>query len=103
MRLLVPAALVAFAVLFLVVIVGSLVGASSTSTGTEEGERAAPEPGAGSDRGRMRGPRAYTVRRGDTLGSIAERTGRSPEELQELNAGLDAQTLQPGQRLKLRE
>jgi len=43
------------------------------------------------------------VRAGDTLGSIAERTGRTPEQLQELNPGLDAQTLQPGQKLKLRE
>lgn len=105
MRLLAPAALAAFAVLLLVIVVGAVVG-GSTSTGVPQQtvpSNAEREGEGGSEGGRRRGPATYRVRAGDTLGSIAERTGRSPEELQELNPGLDAQTLQPGQRLKLRE
>jgi LysM repeat protein len=43
------------------------------------------------------------VKTGDTLGSIAERTGVDVETLQELNPDLDPQALVSGQRIKLRE
>ena len=102
MRLLAPAALIVFAVLLLAIVVGSMLG-GSTPTGGGEAEQAGAEREAGSERPRGRGRATYTVRAGDTLGSIAERTGRTPEQLQELNPGLDVQTLQPGQKLKLRE
>jgi LysM repeat protein len=99
LRLLAPAALIAFALLFLMVVAGSLVCGSGSSQSTDQGESG--EPG---ERGRTRrGAATYRVRPGDTLGSISERTGRTPEELQSLNPDLDAQALQPGQRLKLRE
>ena len=45
--------------------------------------------------------RTYTVRAGDTLSGIAERTGVSLAALIRLNEGVDSQTLQTGQRLKL--
>ncbi len=45
----------------------------------------------------------YTVKTGDTLGAIAEKTGVSVEQLQELNPELDPQALVSGQRIKLRE
>jgi LysM repeat protein len=45
--------------------------------------------------------RTYTVRAGDTLSSIAERTGVPLGTLIRLNEGVDSQTLQTGQRLKL--
>jgi len=45
--------------------------------------------------------RTYTVRAGDTLSAIAERTGVSLAALIRLNEGVDSQTLQTGQRLKL--
>lgn len=102
MRLLAPAALIVFAVLLLAVVAGSVVGGSGPSGGGDA-EQAGAEREAGSERPRARGRATYKVRAGDTLGSIAERTGRTPEQLQELNPGLDAQTLQPGQKLKLRE
>ncbi len=102
MRLLAPAALIVFAVLLLAVVTGSVVGGSGPSGGGDA-EQAGAEREAGSERPRARGRATYKVRAGDTLGSIAERTGRTPEQLQELNPGLDAQTLQPGQKLKLRE
>lgn len=46
---------------------------------------------------------SYTVKTGDTLGAIAEKTGVSVEQLQELNPELDPQALVSGQKIKLRE
>jgi LysM repeat protein len=45
----------------------------------------------------------YTVKTGDTLGGIAEKTGVKVETLQELNPELDPQALVSGQKIKLRE
>jgi LysM repeat protein len=47
--------------------------------------------------------RVYVVKTGDTLGSIAEKTGIPVEKLQELNPELDPQALVSGQKIKLRE
>jgi len=43
----------------------------------------------------------YTVKRGDTLSHIAERTGVRVKKIQSLN-GLKGSTIRPGQKLKLR-
>jgi LysM repeat protein len=48
------------------------------------------------------GARTYTVRSGDTLSSISLETGVPLSRLNQLNPRLDAQTLQPGQRITLR-
>jgi teichoic acid transport system ATP-binding protein len=45
--------------------------------------------------------RTYTVQPGDVLSSIAERTGVSLDQLEQLNPGVDAQSLHAGQKLKL--
>jgi LysM repeat protein len=45
----------------------------------------------------------YTVKSGDTLGSISEKTGIPVAKLQELNPELDPQQLVSGQKIKLRE
>src|SRR5688500_8578327 len=47
--------------------------------------------------------RTYTVRPGDTLALISERTGVSVEELQELNPELDPNSLTVGEKIKLTE
>ena len=47
--------------------------------------------------------KTYTVKSGDTLGSISEKTGIPVEKLQELNPELDPQQLVSGQKIKLRE
>jgi teichoic acid transport system ATP-binding protein len=47
-------------------------------------------------------PRTYTVKSGDTLGTIAEQTGVSVAELQELNPDLDPQSLTVGDKIRLR-
>ena len=46
--------------------------------------------------------RTYRVKEGDTLTAISEKTGVPTGTLLALNPGLDPQTLQPGDRLKLR-
>jgi hypothetical protein len=52
--------------------------------------------------GRRGGRAAYVVQTGDTLSAIAEKTGVSIAQLQELNPGMDPQILTPGDRLRLR-
>ena len=47
-------------------------------------------------------PRTYTVKPGDTLGSISEATGISVQRLQELNPSVDPQNLTVGQVITLR-
>jgi LysM repeat protein len=47
--------------------------------------------------------RTYTVRPGDTFGTIAERTGVSVEQLQELNPTTDPQALTVGEEIRLTE
>jgi LysM repeat protein len=46
--------------------------------------------------------RTYVVREGDSLLSIADRTGVSIDTLRALNPGIDEQALQVGQRIRLR-
>lgn len=46
--------------------------------------------------------KSYTVKSGDTLGTIAEKTGVSVAELQELNPEIDPQSLTVGDRIRLR-
>lgn len=45
--------------------------------------------------------RTYTIRAGDVLSGIAEKTGVSLQRLQELNPDVDANALRTGQKLKL--
>lgn len=45
---------------------------------------------------------AYVVQNGDTLTSIARKTGVSVERIQELNPSVDPQILISGEKLKLR-
>lgn len=109
LRFLAPVALLAFGVALLVIV-------SSTSGGDGGGSPSASEQEKSRDLGETskrpkarRGgesqlpTRAYTVRRGDTLGSISEKTGIPVEKLQELNPQIDPQQLVTGQKVKLRE
>jgi LysM domain-containing protein len=105
LRLLAPALLAVFVVAALAIVLGSgvLFGGDSGA------ERSAVSDGSGDRssradrRRRVRGRATYTVRAGDTLARIAERTGTSVERLQELNPDLDPQAMSAGQRIRLRE
>jgi LysM repeat protein len=48
------------------------------------------------------GPKFYTLRAGDSYGSIAAKTGKDITKLQQLNPKLKPTKLQPGDRLRLR-
>jgi LysM repeat protein len=48
------------------------------------------------------GPRFWTLRRGESFGSIAAKTGISITTIEQLNPRLNAKTLQPGDRVQLR-
>jgi LysM repeat protein len=65
-------------------------------TGTD-GERTGPRTSTTPKR------KTYTVRPGDTLAEISERTGVSVEELLELNPDIDANSLTVGDKIKLTE
>jgi LysM repeat protein len=68
-------------------------GASNTKTVSERSKAASKR--------RARRRRTYTVKSGDTLSSIAIKTGLTLERIQQLNPKLDSQSLQTGQRVKL--
>ena len=106
LRLLAPVAVGVFAVALLVILAtsGALFGGgagqsagSSSPSADREGER--------SERRRPRRERSssYTIRAGDTLGSIADEKNLSVDKILELNPQLDPQALSAGQRIRLRE
>ena len=103
-RLLAPAALAVFAVAFFAILLGSVGGGDG---GDEDSTAARGRPAATArqeprERPQERGG-TYTVKTGDTLGGIAQKTGVPVEQLQEINPELDPQALVSGQKIKLRE
>ncbi len=98
-----------FAPLALILTAVALIGVVLISAGGDDGgdpgdsaQRSSSEARTTTTPPRPR-RRNYTVKTGDTLGAIAERTGITVERLQELNPELDPQALVSGQRIKLRE
>jgi LysM repeat protein len=121
--MLAPISLVAFAVIFLIVIVASLDGGSEskeksarvseqrTAKRTSQTRRTRTTAttgttgatGATGTTGPIGNRRIYVVKAGDTLVKIANTTGVPIEELLSLNPSIDPQGLVTGQRVKLRE
>jgi LysM repeat protein len=104
-RWLAPIALVACAVAVYTVVNATLLSdepstASTASQSSTSKTRTVSDGSTASKRRAKRRP-AYTVKAGDTLSSIAVKTGVSLERIQELNPKLDSQSLQTGQRVKL--
>lgn len=93
-RVLVPVAFGTFVLAVAIVI--------ALSAGGSGGRPAASSSGARHSARAHHRRRFYKVRRGQTLSSIAERTGIPIERLRELNPQLDPDLLRAGQRLKLR-
>jgi len=95
-RLAAPLALLAAAVAVAVVVQASRSsspGSTSSATRTTVTQPAR--------HARRNAPRAYVVKAGDTLTVIADKTGVSLDEIQQLNPDVDPNSLQTGQRLKL--
>ena len=91
MRIFVPLMVAALLILIPVIVVSSL-----DSSGSDDGAAAAR-----AERSRKLPP-FYTVRAGDTYGSIAAKTGLTVEDLESFNPETDPSTIQPGEKLKLR-
>jgi LysM domain len=95
-RALAVTALVAGFLVLVVVIAGSLGGGGSAGPrGGSPAVRTTPAH-------RRHAPASYVVQNGDTLTSIAHRTGVSVAGIQRLNPGVDPQILIAGEKLKLR-
>lgn len=113
-RWLAPLALLASLLAVLLIISGSTSEEeteSGSSPTTEERQEARGETGTGGGTGTGTqartstgsARRTYTVRPGDTLALIAERTGVTVEELQELNPEIDPNNLTVGEKIRLTE
>jgi LysM repeat protein len=105
-RLLAPLALVAAALSIYLVVRSELSGGAEPATtrpaATTTERTTTTSRSGGSGRSSSRRPRTYTVRAGDVLSTIAERTGVPLSRLEELNPDVDPQALRTGQKLKLR-
>lgn len=99
-RFLAPIALVAFAVALYSVVkdaqdpAGGTTGAPAGATATPTSEKTSKKKKSTKSK-----RKTYTVKSGDTLSGIAEKTNVSLETLRDLNP--DADTLSPGQKLRL--
>jgi LysM repeat protein len=98
-RVIAAAALVCGFLILIVVIATSLGdGKDGRSGGGSRGGQVM-RSGDGDD---GKAPNAYVVQNGDTLTSIAHRTGVPVSRIEELNPGVDPQILVSGEKLKLR-
>jgi LysM domain len=86
---------IAGVVIALVVVVGGSMGDSGGGEGNRQERRAAQREQEQSDA-------TYVVQENDTLAGIAEKTGVSVEDLQNLNPDIDPQALPAGATLQLR-
>jgi peptidoglycan endopeptidase LytE len=102
-RLLAPLALVVFALAVVLVLLTASTGddgdGGADTTSDQTGTTAQTTTATTTTPRRS----TYTVKTGDTLGLIAEKTGVPVERLQELNPELDPQALLSGQKINLRE
>lgn len=108
-RFLAPLALIAFVIVFFSVLSspggdgekasGSKKGATTT---TDRSETSTTKTTRATKPARKK-PKTYTIQAGDTLGTIAEKTGVSLTTIQELNPDVDSTALTTGQKIKLEE
>jgi LysM repeat protein len=111
MRFLAPVALIAFGLALLVIVSSSNSGDSGNTPSASEREKTRDLGTTSTTKSKRKSKsangslptRSYTVKSGDTLQAISEKTGIPVEKLQELNPQLDPQQLVSGQKIKLRE
>lgn len=96
-RIVAALALIGAVVIVIAVIAGSVGGGSDSPSHSK---------GSGAHHGKQRQHRTtaatYEVQSGDTLISIAHKTGVTVREIEELNPEIDPQILIAGEKLKLR-
>src|SRR3954447_18526090 len=113
LRFLAPVALIAFGLALIVVLSSSDSGGNGNTESASERQKDQDLGGSTKTTKKRKAKaaaangslptRSYTVQRGDTLGSISEKTGIPVDQLQELNPQIDPQQLTTGQKIKLRE
>src|SRR3954447_26023119 len=110
LRFLAPVALVAFGIALLMIVSSSNGGGGGNTPSASEQAKSRDLGTSTKKKSKRRRSangalptRSYTVQKGDTLGSISEKTGISVATLQELNPQIDPQQLTTGQKIKLRE
>ncbi len=102
LRMLAPLALVVFGFLFLVVLFDSSAEDDEGSSGASADQQL-EEDGGGSADSQPSTKKRYRVESGDTLQSVADKTGVDVAEIERLNPDVDPQALAAGQKIKLRE
>ena len=100
-RALAPIAVVAVVVALIAVIGASGVGGGGESDSSSN-SASTTTPRQSTNRNTKREPATYTVRSGDSLTVISEKTGVSVQDLEDLNPDIDPAALQAGEKLKLR-
>jgi len=107
-RLLAPLALAAFVIALLLVLGGAGAGGGDDGASGERGADSTESTATETTEASPETPeqprkRAYTVKAGDNLDLIAEKTGVPVDTLGELNPEVDPQALVIGQKITLRE
>ena len=75
--------------------------ATTSTTGRTDGSSTATTETTSASDKKKKKKKTYTVKPGDILSTVAEKTGLTVEQLQEYNPDIDPQALQVGQKLKL--
>jgi hypothetical protein len=101
-RALAATALVCGFVVVIVIVATSLGGGGDGGGSRGEGGGGQATTRSSGGGGKRRAPKAYVVKSGDTLSSIARKTGVSVARIIALNPGVDPQILISGEKLKLR-
>lgn len=99
-----PARIAAAGALALGFVIAVVAIGAALDDGSENGTRKRPagQVTRKDDDGKRKNVAAYVVQNGDTLTSIARKTGVSVSRIQELNPEVDPQILISGEKLKLR-
>jgi len=98
-RVLAVMALIASFVVVIAIVAGALGGEEDDS---RSNGKAVPGKAAKANGDDGPAPKSYVVQNGDTLTSIASKTGVPVDRIEELNPGVDPQILVSGEKLKLR-
>lgn len=100
-RYLAPLALAVMVIATFIVVQHALSSGSSSSTSTST-TQSSPSPASSAGKKGSSKSKFYVVRSGDSLSVISSRTGVPLPTLESLNPGVSSNSLQVGQRLRLR-
>jgi len=84
------------------VVMVAVLGSLGDDSDDSESRRPAGQVTRKAGDGKRKAVAAYVVQNGDTLTSIARKTGVPLRQIEELNPGVDPQILVSGEKLKLR-